>query len=178
MTGTATPTNSAATMSSHTETQREQLGKALGRLASGVYIVTINVEGQPHGLLATWVSQASFEPAAITLSFNKERPIVKSIEPGTMLTLNVLSKKNMDIFKAFARPSKEAHDDRFEGLPLKENDKGGPIFAHAASYLNCRVTGSMEAGDHIVVLAELIDGAILESDSEPMVHIRNNGFHY
>jgi flavin reductase (DIM6/NTAB) family NADH-FMN oxidoreductase RutF len=178
MNGVATQTNSAATMATLTETQREQLGKALGRIASGVHIVTINVEGQPHGIMATWVSQASFEPPAITLAFNKERPIIKSIQPGALLTLNVLSKKNMDIFKAFARPSKEEHDDRFQGLALKENGKGGPIFAQAASYLNCSVTNSMDAGDHLVVLAELLDGAILESDSEPMVHIRNNGFHY
>ncbi len=114
--------------------EREQLGKALGRLASGVYIATAQSDSERIGLLATWVAQAAFAPPMISLAVNKERPLKHLLTPGAVFSLNVLSGKNMDIFKAFAKPAPAHADERFVGLELKPNDLGGPVFADAVSY--------------------------------------------
>lgn len=160
---------------------KEGIGSALGRVASGVFVLTTEGDGARHGMLATWVAQASFEPPAIMVAFNKERGILNALGEGGTFTLNVLSNRSTDVFKNFARQAKTknpAEDDRFAGLELIENVEGAPIFANAVAYLNCRIKRFMDAGDHVVALAEIRNGDLVSDASEPMVHFRKSGFNY
>ena len=154
----------------------ENLGKALGRLSSGVYITTIEKNNEKHGMLATWIIQASFKPPMLTMAVQSERDIFRFLEPGSSFSVNAISKKNMDIFKAFAKPHKDG-EDRFAGLKLAELDSAGPVFAEALSYLDCVVKEHVAAGDHTIVIAEVTAGQLL-NDDEPMLHTRKNGFQY
>jgi len=156
---------------------KESIGKAIGRIPSGVFAVTSDRNGQRDGLLASWVSQAAFTPPMISVAIKKERHILELLCVGSRFTLNVLSKKNMDVYKNFVKPFKEGMD-RYEGLKLLPAQKGGPIFAEAVAYMDCVTRTMVEAGDHVVLLGEIVDGALLESENEPMVHLRSNGFQY
>lgn len=155
----------------------ESIGKALGRITSGVYIITLERSGQRQGLLATWINQASFQPPTLTIAVNKERPALKELTAGSDFTINIISKNNMDVFKAFAKPAQTA-EERFDGLKMQQSCSCGPIFSEAVAYLDCRVASSMDAGDHVVLLAEVIGGAMLNADDQPMNHLRQNGFQY
>ena len=154
---------------------KEKIGPAIGRLASGVYIVTVDDAGKKDGMLATWVSQAGFEPPSLVVSINKQRDILKAMTIGARLTVNVLSNRNMDIFKAFAKPN---NPEKFDGLELKENTMAGPVFAQAVSYIDLQVTSISEAGDHVLVLGEVVDGELLNGQDEPMTHLRKDCFKY
>lgn len=169
--------SAATTKMSATEDSKDVISKSLGRLGSGVYIVTTDTDTGPHGMLATWVMQAAFAPPMVTISINNQRPLLEGLE-GKIVTVNVLSKANMDIFKAFAKPSQHVQDDRFEGLPLASNPGGAATFANAISALNCRVVSLTAAGDHTVAVAEVLSGLTMNLDAEPMVHFRKNGFQY
>lgn len=159
------------------EGTKEVLGKALGRISNGVYIATVTHGDEREGMLATWVAQAAFNPPMLTLAVNKERHILRSLKAGTRFTLNVLKKSNYsDIFKAFLKPAQPG-EDRFTELKLADKPTGGPVFADALAYLDCSIKEQIEAGDHIVVLAEITSGELLNED-EPMLHTRKNGFQY
>jgi flavin reductase (DIM6/NTAB) family NADH-FMN oxidoreductase RutF len=165
-------------MTSTTEnpTSKEILGPALGKLSSGVYIVTHTHDNKKEGMLATWIIQAAFEPPMLTVAIQKERHFLSKLENGVKFSVNAISKKNMDIFKAFAKPHKEG-EDRFADLKLADKNSAGPVFTDALSYLDCVVRNQMAAGDHIVVLAEIVGGELLNED-EAMLHTRKNGFQY
>lgn len=157
--------------------KKDAIGKALGRIASGVFIVTVNEGGQPGGMLATWVCQASFHPPMVSVAVNKERAILAALKPGSPLTINVLAKGNNDIFKAFAKPQ-EPGTDRFAGLPLAATQNNCPAFEAAVSYLECQVESLADAGDHVLAVVQVVHGQLLNADAEPMVHLRKNGFQY
>lgn len=157
--------------------KKDAIGKALGRLASGVFIVTVTDGGQPSGMLATWVCQASFHPPMVSMAVNKERGILAAMKTGSPVTINVLAKNNNDIFKAFAKPH-EPGVDRFAGLPLVVTQNGCPAFTAAVSYLECQVESLVDAGDHVLALLRVVHGQLLNVDAEPMVHLRKNGFQY
>lgn len=158
------------------QANKEALGQAIGRLSSGVYILTLLADAEKHGMLATWIIQAAFEPPMLTVAVQRKREILSFIQIGTKLCVNALSKKNMDIFKSFARPYQEGVD-RFEGLQLADKQSSAPVFAEALSYLDCIVKDKMDAGDHVVFLCEITDGEFMNND-EPMLHTRKNGFQY
>jgi len=159
---------------------KEQLGRALGRIASGVFVATMERNGARDGMLATWISQASFEPPMITMAVRNGRPTLGALSEGSSFVVNVLHKDNKDLFKNFAKPDLTG-DERFSGLDvLPKNDPKndhGPVFSQAIAYLNCVVKKHLETGDHTVVSAEVVGGAIL-NEHEPMIHLRKSGFQY
>lgn len=156
---------------------KQAIGKAIGRIASGVYVATMNHNGHKDGILLSWVSQAAFEPPMLTVVIKKERThVMDAMAVGKTFTLNVLSKKNMDMFKNFAKPFAEGMD-RFEGMEVVSNADAGPILAKCVAFMNLTVRSTTDAGDHVVLLGEVTNGGILNED-EPLVHLRNNGFQY
>ncbi len=160
-----------------TEETRENIGRAIGRIASGVYIVTFKHDGIPDGMLTTWIAQAGFEPPMLSLAVKNDRPILQTLKKGAPFVVNVLSKKNMDIFKNFAKPHTDGMN-RFEGLETDMDRASAPVFTGSVAYMSCRVHEVVAAGDHHIVLGEILDGAGLNVDDEAMVHLRKNGFQY
>jgi flavin reductase (DIM6/NTAB) family NADH-FMN oxidoreductase RutF len=113
----------------------------------------------------------------ISVAVKKERHLLELLGVGSRFTLNVLSKKNMDVYKSFVRPFKEGMD-RFAGLKLLASNKGGPIIAEAVAFMDCVTRTMVEAGDHVIVIGEIVDGGLLVPENDPMVHLRSNGFQY
>jgi len=156
---------------------KEAAGRAIGRIATGVYVITLKRDGQFDGMLTSWICQASFEPPMLTVAVKKERPIFASLQVGSDFVVNVLSKNNMQIFKNFARPYSEDFD-RFAGLKLDQNSKSAPIFSDCIAYMICTVQQIVESGDHHLLIAEILQGSAINPEDEPMVHLRKSGFQY
>ena len=155
----------------------QRIGRAIGRIASGVFIVTAERDGLRDGLLASWINQAAFEPPMLTVAIMKDRPFLDFLGIDKRFTVNVLSKENMDVFKNFARPF-EPGLDRFEGIELVANGNAGPVIAKSIAFLDCITRTSIDAGDHVLIVGEILDGGLLKSDADPMIHLRKNGFQY
>lgn len=140
-------------------------------------MITLDRNGERDGMLTSWICQAAFDPPMLTVAVKKERPLIKHLEVNSQFVVNVLSKTNMDIFKNFAKPYQEGLD-RFADLALDDKGCTQPVFKECVAYLLCQVKQLVESGDHYLVLAEIIDGASLNQNAEPMVHLRKDGFQY
>lgn len=155
-------------------TFEQRVGPALGKIASGLYVITARIEGAPVGMLCSFVEQAGFAPPMISLAIAPERPIAPALEEGGVFGLHILGKENTALMKSFARGgSPEA----FAAHALVENEHGVPQFAEAWAFLVGQVRGRIAAGDHTLYVAEVLDGA-LQHAGEPMVRVRANGFGY
>jgi flavin reductase (DIM6/NTAB) family NADH-FMN oxidoreductase RutF len=152
---------------------KETLGKALGRIVSGIYVVTAGSGEQQQGILASWIMQASFEPPRITLCVQQDREILKLLSTNKNFVVNVLSDENSNLMGRFAKYK----PDQFDGLDLADHGHG-PILNDAVAYLCCEVKEQWTAGDHDVILAEVVEGEILNPDLHPWTHLRKNGFSY
>ncbi|MBY0552250.1 MAG: flavin reductase family protein [Candidatus Obscuribacterales bacterium] len=153
------------------------LARSLGRLASGVFVVTANHEGTRIGMLSTWIGQASFAPPVITLAVAKDRPLLAALSANATFSVNVLARRNSEIFKAFARPHNDEAS-RFDELSILEESIDGIIFKDVVSALICRVHSHVAPGDHVLVIAEVTAGRPVDMEAEPMVHLRNSGLRY
>jgi flavin reductase (DIM6/NTAB) family NADH-FMN oxidoreductase RutF len=159
-----------------TETaQKEGLGKALGRIASGVFLVSFTKDGKKDGMLSTFVMQGGFDAPVVVVAVNNKRPLLDVLKPGDTFVVNVMSKANMDVYKSFAKPFQEGMD-RYEGIALKDGTEH-PVLAKCVSYITCKVMSYAPATDHQLLIAEAVDGEQL-TEEEPMIHLRKNGFGY
>ena len=75
------------------------MGKALGRLSNGLYIVTAQKGDIRGAMLASWITQASFQPLGFTMAVAKDRAIDDLLQVGDRFVLNILEEGNSQELK-------------------------------------------------------------------------------
>jgi flavin reductase (DIM6/NTAB) family NADH-FMN oxidoreductase RutF len=162
-----------------TEEAKHAIGKALGKVPSGVFILTATIGGESTANMVSWVQQAAFAPPALTIALAKDRPVRRMIDSGeAKVALSVLAKGDHGLMKKYARGIPEGQDP-FEGVPTGRGPGGAVYLAGALAYLECRVLKACDfGGDHDVYVVEITAGALLKEDEPPFMHTRGNGFHY
>jgi len=161
----------------HTDPTKLSIGKALGRVPSGVYVLTAKHDGKATAMLASWVQQAGFEPPAVTVAIAKGRPIGELIRAGGTFALSVIARDDTTLMKRYARgPGDDAHP--FAGVRTTDGQLGVPLLTDALAYLECRLIHTCDfGGDHEIFVGEVVAGKLLR-DGHAFAHQRGNGFHY
>ena len=153
---------------------KKQVGKALGRIPSGLFIVTAKYQDKEDAVLASWVNQCAFDPPEVTISLGKMRNARLLIESSGVFIVNVLGKESKDLMKHFFK----SHEGSiFDGLKTRKGLEGVRILTDAVSYLECRLSDAVVSGDHVVYFGEVVGGKMLKG-GEPSFHVRDNGFNY
>ncbi|MGF1583331.1 MAG: flavin reductase family protein [Gemmataceae bacterium] len=154
----------------------ESLAAALGRIPSGLFILTIKKDEQQTGMLASWVQQCSFEPPQATVAVKKDRFVADWLTEGRRVTLNIVGAGNKKLVSHFGKGF-GPEEDAFVGLDLAAVEASAPVPLEALGYLDGRIVGSFTPGDHILFVVEFQNGGLLMED-QPAVHVRKNGLNY
>jgi flavorubredoxin/flavin reductase (DIM6/NTAB) family NADH-FMN oxidoreductase RutF len=154
------------------------LDKAMGRLSGGLYIITATKGETKGAMLASWVSQASFEPPGFTVAVAKDRAIESLMQVNDTFVLNILEEGNyQNLMKHFLKRFPPGAD-RFAGIKTKIANNQSPILIDALAYLECTVVSRMDCGDHWVVYSQITDGRVSKPDNITAVHHRKVGNYY
>ncbi len=155
-----------------------ELDKALGRISGGLYIITAQKGDVSSAMLASWVTQASFEPLGITIAVAKDRAIEALMHVGDTFVLNVLDEDNYQgLMRHFLKRFPPGAD-RFAGIKTQSANNGSPILSEALAYLECQVISRMECSDHWIVYSQVDNGRVSNPDALPAIHHRKVGNHY
>ena len=149
---------------------------ALGRVPSGIFILTARRDRDETGLLSSWVQQCGFLPPQVSVALRGDRFLADWLQEGANFTLNILDDSQTDMIVHFGKGF-ELGQDAFAGLEVSREESSAPVLLEALAYLNCRVTTRCSPGDHVLVIGQVVGGRML-NEGHPMVHIRKNGFHY
>lgn len=152
------------------------IAAVLGRLPSGLFVLTARCEDEETGMLASWVMQAGFEPPAITVALHKDRVLARWLATGTPFTVNLLAQEQRPLLAHFARGFEEG-EPAFDGLEVERVSNGTPVLADTVGYLECEPTGHLDSADHRIFLARVVGGHLNEG-RRPLVHVRKNGMKY
>ncbi|MBD1918797.1 MULTISPECIES: diflavin flavoprotein [Cyanophyceae] len=154
------------------------LEKALGRISSGLYIITAKKGQVSSAMLASWVAQASFQPMGFTVAVAKDRAIESLMQVGDTFVLNILEEgKHLGLMKHFLKRFAPGAD-RFAGVRTRPANNGSPLLADALAYVECEVTSRMEVSDHWIVYCTVHDGKVSDPDGQTAIHHRKVGNYY
>jgi flavorubredoxin/flavin reductase (DIM6/NTAB) family NADH-FMN oxidoreductase RutF len=154
------------------------LDKALGRISGGLYIITAKKGDIKSAMLASWVSQASFQPLGLTIAVAKDRAIESLMQVGDRFVLNVLEEGNYQaLMKHFLKRFPPGAD-RFAGVKTQDAENGSPILTDALAYMECHVASRMELSDHWIVYATVDAGRVSKPEALTAVHHRKVGNYY
>lgn len=149
----------------------------LGRVPSGIFILTIGRDERATGMLASWVMQAGFEPPCVTVAVKRGRYVAEWLAAGEPFVLNVVGEKQSQLLKHFGKgfePSEAA----FDGLDVEVAGNGVPALVGVVGRLECLPVSHVDSGDHLIFLATVTGGALTSTELSPMVHIRKSGGNY
>ncbi len=123
----------------------------------GLYVLT--AEG-PDGDVAAgtvnWVTQASFEPPLVAVGVKVDSSLHGVIKDASAFALNVLGKDQGGVAFTFFKPS-QREGQTISGQPFHTGTTGAPILDDVPAYVDCRLVGTVEKGDHSVFVGEVVD---------------------
>jgi len=149
----------------------------LGRVPSGIYILTIGAGQRATGMLASWVMQAGFAPPMVSVAVKHGRYVGDWITAGQPFVLNLVGESQTALMKHFSHGF-EPDEPAFEGLATTHCPRGVPILGDALGHLECEPVRHVDSGDHRVFLANVVRGRLNDAAGRPMVHIRTSGANY
>ena len=154
------------------------LQKALGRISSGLYIITATKGDVQSAMLASWITQASFEPLGFTVAVAKDRAIESLMQVGDTFVLNILEEGNhLPLMKHFLKRFPPGAD-RFAGVRTRPAQNKSPILADSLAYLECEVVSRMDLSDHWLVYCTVGEGKVAKDEAQTAVHHRKVGNYY
>ena len=149
----------------------------LGKIPSGIYILSAKHEENETGMLASWVMQAGFDPPMLTVAVKQGRYLADWLAAGAPFALNVVSEEGKHLLSHFGRGF-ELGEPAFENLAWTHHAKGPVVLTEGVvGHLICEPKAHTESGDHQIFVAEIVDGSAA-GETRPMVHIRKSGDGY
>ena len=154
----------------------DRTAQALGRVVGSLCVVSGRRGEMYSAMLASWVSQATFNPPGFTVAVAKDRALEPLTHIGDRFVLNILQ-EGKQLRKHFLKRF-EPGENRFVDIETEETSTGCLILKDALAYLDCEVKNRMECGDHWVIYATVHQGQVLNSDGVTAVHYRKTGTQY
>lgn len=154
----------------------DALAAALGRIPSGLFVVTWREADGDRTMLASWVTQAGFAPPAVSIAVAPSRDLLAAVDRGTSFVVNILGDAQRSLLSRFGRPPTPG-EAVLEGLAVERTAAGNAILAGSSGWLECRGVSRAAGGDHVVVVAEVVAGGAGPA-AQPLVHVRKNGYRY
>jgi flavin reductase (DIM6/NTAB) family NADH-FMN oxidoreductase RutF len=137
------------------------------RLTNGVYVVGTAHDGRVNAFTAAWLTQVSFDPLLVALSINPQGASYPMLRDSGVFSVNILHDSQVELAVHFGTVSGRDAD-KLAGIRWSPGGLGAPVLHDAAAVLECRVTATIPAGDHLVVLGVAISGSVLRGDAVPL----------
>ena len=142
----------------------------------GLYAVTVAHGGEEHGMTANWLTQAAFEPPMVVVAIENTARTIGMIRDSHHFAINVFLKGQRDLAAKLGRSSEQAPR-KLKGIKTKPAPvSGAPVLADCLGWVECRVVATLPAGDHTLVLGEVVAAGV-EHEGEALT-LEEAGFKY
>jgi flavin reductase len=153
-----------------TVTQTE-FRKALGSFATGVTVITVDYEGEVHGMTANAFSSVSLDPPLVLVCVDHRARTHAHLHARKRFGVNVLAENQQIISEYYARPAQDhRHAEQEAGAHFDRTAHGTPVLNGALAYLECRLDTAQDAGDHTIFIAEVEEVVVRGGD--PLLYHR------
>jgi flavin reductase (DIM6/NTAB) family NADH-FMN oxidoreductase RutF len=132
-----------------------------------VYIVGVAHHARRDAFTASAVMQASYNPLILALAINPEHASYALLCAGQTFAVSVLEQRQMHLARRFGTSMPEAAD-KMDRVAWRYGRRGAPILNDGLAFFECALHADIPAGDHRIVLGQVIDGALLSPAGVPL----------
>lgn len=145
--------------------------KAMGSFATGVTVITVDYEGEVHGMTANAFTSVSLDPLLVLVCVDHKARTHAHLHEKKRFGVNILAENQRVISEYYALPA-PAHQnaERQARARFDRTKHGTPVLHGALAYLECRLHTAQDAGDHTIFIAEVEDVVVREGN--PLLYFR------
>lgn len=144
--------------------------RVVGRFATGVTVVTAVLDGEQHALTCNSFTSVSLEPVLVLFGVEKAARFHDAVLAAGAWAVSVLAAGQEPLSRRFAVRGRPL-EDQFSGVPHAPGPcTGAAVVDGALAALECRTVATHEAGDHTVVLGEVLGVSVPAPDAEPLMY--------
>lgn len=125
--------------------------EALGHYASGITVITSQLDGEPIGFTCQSFYSVSTSPPLVSFSVMASSASYPKIRQAGRFAVNILSDEQAGISNQFARKG----TDKWHAVEWQQSPLGNPIIAGSLHWLECEIHAEHAAGDHLIVIGEV-----------------------
>lgn len=160
----------AASSLTHAEFRR-----AMGCFATGVTIITVDRDGEVHGMTANAFTSVSLDPMLVLVCVDQRARTHAHLHAKKRFGINVLGESHRAISEYYARSTETHQHAEDAGARFERTRHGTPVLHEALAYLECRLQTAHDAGDHTIFIAEVED--VVVRDGRPLLFFRGKYKH-
>ncbi|MDQ0268513.1 flavin reductase family protein [Cytobacillus purgationiresistens] len=139
--------------------------EVMGNYPTGVTVVTMtDNEGVPLGLTVNSFASVSLDPMLLLWSIDKRVSTYDKFTNTDQFAIHVLASDQAEVCSLFASKG----IDRFKNCEWEKSKNDLPIIAGSAGVFQCKTFKTIEAGDHMIIVGEVID--IESNKKEPLLY--------
>ena len=144
---------------------------AMGSFLTGVAVMTTEAEGAPHGMTANAVSSVSLTPPLVLVCVDRTAHMAAAVASSEVFALSFLAEDQAALSNHFADRARGLGEEEFVGIDWSVAATGARVLAGAVGFVDCRVDSIAEAGDHLVVIGEVVALGVRD-DLAPLAYFR------
>lgn len=160
--------NGSTATSSRTHTDDFRL--AMRRLASGVVMVTTEVDGQPWGLTVSACCSVSADPPMVLVSVADRTATAHAVRSSGRFGVSILGERLIDAARFGSAPGVPKFVEPY-CIPPSELGRRvlTPVVSGCLAHIDARVSTEVAAGDHIVYIG-LVERVLTPQTGDPLVY--------
>ncbi len=143
----------------------------MGCFATGVTIITVDLDGEVHGMTANAFASVSLDPPLVLVCVDHSTRTHAHLHAKQRFGVNVLGEGQLPISEYYARPERTHENAEAEaGARFDRTNHGTPMLHGSLAFLECRLHSSQIAGDHTIFIAEVEE--VVVRDGDPLLFFR------
>jgi flavin reductase (DIM6/NTAB) family NADH-FMN oxidoreductase RutF len=139
---------------------------ALRLFTYGLYAVGVSRGNEKNVFTANWLTQVSFEPPLIALSVENDSHSIGLLQGSDVFAVSVFSSDAREQAGLLGKRWK-LRPNKIDQVEYECGITGCPVLRGALAAVECRVTGSLPAGDSTLFLGEVISAQV-RRDGAPL----------
>jgi flavin reductase (DIM6/NTAB) family NADH-FMN oxidoreductase RutF len=146
--------------------------EALSRWATGVAVITCEQGGERAGLTVSSFTSVSLDPPLVLFCLDRRAESLALLGRATGFAVSLLQQGQQEIALQMAQRGAN----KFAGVPTAPGTEGHPLIEGALAHLECRTDRIIEAGDHLILLGEVLRAVGHEGSPLLYFHRHFGGF--
>ena len=133
----------------------EEFRHALAHWATGVAVLTCRWQTRPYALTVTSFSSVSLDPPLVLVCIGKQSRFHAPVTATGAWAVSVLAREQGALARRFAAHGR-AYATQFDDVATTAAPSGAPVLDGSLVWLDCRTAALHDAGDHTIVVGEVV----------------------
>lgn len=152
---------------------KQQWQSAFGQMTYGIYVLTTKMDDAINGMIASWVTQVSYDPPLILAAVHPNRYSHDMIVNTKVFGLHIIDQSQKDLLARFKGPDPK---EKFAGMDWATGKTGVPLLKDCLAWFELEMIEQLQPGNHTLFIANVVDAGV-HSEGTPLTTLDYEGMY-